>query len=307
MTVRGAVWVLARSCHPEPTVAVTVLATAYAALAGAGARTPLVGAAVLSQQLSIGWSNDALDTARDRADGRRDKPLVDSTLSPRTVLAAAVVALAASIPLSRAAVADRSDQVSRAGPVPAADPGTAGPAQAAGRRVPPGAGNLVCAAAGWSYNLGLKATVASPLPYLVGFGGLAAFLESTRPGVGRPSPWVVAAGGLLGASAHVVNVLPDIDDDLAHGIRGLPQRLGAARSRRAGALLLAAAGAVLALAPDPLGTPAARVGRAAALTLPAVGLAVVSGRATAGSRSAFRLVLVVAVADVGLFLRRARR
>ncbi len=284
VTVRGAVWVLARSCHPEPTVAVTVLATAYAALAGAGARTPLVGAAVLSQQLSIGWSNDALDAVRDRADGRRDKPLVDSVLNPRAVLAAAVVALAASVPLSRAAVVSRS-----------------------GSRGSGGAGNLVCAAAGWAYNLGVKATVASPLPYLVGFGGLAAFLESTRPGAGRPSPWVVAAGGLLGASAHVVNVLPDIDDDLAHGIRGLPQRLGAARSRRAGALLLAAAGAVLALAPDPLGTPAARVGRAAALTLPAVGLAVVSGRATPGSRSAFRLVLVVAVADVGLFLRRARR
>jgi len=306
VTVRAAVWVLARSCHPEPTVAVTVLATAYAALAGAGARTPLVGAAVFAQQLSIGWSNDALDTARDRADGRRDKPLVDSTLSPWTVLAAAVVALAASVPLSRAAVASRGDRAAPAA-VAAADPGTAGPALGPGRRVPPGTGNLVCAAAGWAYNLGVKATVASPLPYLVGFGGLAAFLESTRSGARRPSPWVVAAGGLLGASAHVVNVLPDIDDDLAHGIRGLPQRLGAARSRRAGALLLAAAGAVLALAPDPLGTPAARVGRAAALTLPAVGLAVVSGRATAGSRSAFRLVLVVAVADVGLFLRRARR
>ncbi len=308
MTARAVLWTLVRSCHPEPTAAVTLLSTAYAALGGAGRRAPLVGAAVLAQQLSIGWSNDALDAVRDRADARTDKPLVAGALSPRTVLGAAVAALAASVPLSLAA-----GRGARGG----------------------GAGNLVCAVSGWAYNVALKATPASPLPYLAGFGGLAAFLDTARPGVDRASAWVVAGGALLGATAHFANVLPDIDDDLAHGIAGLPQRLGAARSRQAGAALLAAAGAVLGAAPDQgrgsdrrdevtdrgsAGRPAPRVlsarparsGRvraasAAALAVPAAVLAVVSGRAGPGSRVAFRLVLVVAVADVGLFLGRARR
>jgi hypothetical protein len=184
----------------------------------------------------------------------------------------------------------------------------------------------VCAASGWAYNVGLKATIASPLPYLAGFGGLAAFLDSARPatspdslGAARPSTWVVAAGSLLGASAHVANVLPDIDDDLAHGIAGLPQRLGARRSRQLCAGLLGAAGVVLSLAPAPgpagsgagAGRPAAgpgrRLVRAGGLAIPAAALSVAARRAPEGSRSVFRLVLVAAALDVGLLLRRARR
>jgi 4-hydroxybenzoate polyprenyltransferase len=130
---------------------------------------------------------------------------------------------------------------------------------------------------------------------------------------------VVAAGSLLGASAHVANVLPDIDDDLAHGIAGLPQRLGARRSRQLCAGLLGAAGVVLSLAPAPgpagsgagAGRPAAgpgrRLVRAGGLAIPAAALSVAARRAPEGSRSVFRLVLVAAALDVGLLLRRARR
>ncbi|MGW1667157.1 UbiA family prenyltransferase, partial [Streptomyces microflavus] len=59
------------ACHPVPTVAVTALVTALAAAAGRDAEgCALVGAAVLSGQLSVGWCNDAVDAARDRAAAR---------------------------------------------------------------------------------------------------------------------------------------------------------------------------------------------------------------------------------------------
>src|SRR4051794_41679632 len=64
------------SCHPGPALAVTVVATLLAVAAGAPARTvALVGAAFGVGQLSIGWSNDWLDAARDVAVGRGDKPV----------------------------------------------------------------------------------------------------------------------------------------------------------------------------------------------------------------------------------------
>ena len=46
-------------------------------------------AAVSTGQLSIGWSNDALDAARDRLAGRTDKPVAAGRLPRRTVAAAA--------------------------------------------------------------------------------------------------------------------------------------------------------------------------------------------------------------------------
>ncbi|MFD2351897.1 UbiA family prenyltransferase [Nonomuraea ferruginea] len=92
---------LARGCHPGPTVAVTSLVTALAAAAGHGAAgCLLVGLAVLSGQLSIGWCNDAADAGRDVAAGRADKPAVDGTITPRALWIAAAVALACCVPLS---------------------------------------------------------------------------------------------------------------------------------------------------------------------------------------------------------------
>ena len=64
---------LARSCHPGPTLAVTALAAllAFAFTAPPGVAVLLV-LCVFTGQLVIGWSNDVLDAARDRHDGRGD-------------------------------------------------------------------------------------------------------------------------------------------------------------------------------------------------------------------------------------------
>lgn len=260
---------LARSCHPEPTAAVTLMVTALAVTAGrSAAGVVLVALAVLTGQLSIGWLNDALDAARDRAVGRTDKPVVAGAVSVRTVRAAALVAGLTCVPLSLAS-----------GPVA-------------------GGVHLVAVAAGWAYDLGLKSTRWSVLPYVVCFGLLPAFVVLGLPGSPVPPWWLVAGGALLGAGAHFANVLPDLDDDAATGVRGLPHRLGAAGSRVAAAGLMLGATVVLALgAPVPpwlaWGVPVV------AVVVLAVGLS--AGRKP-GSRAPFRAVLVVAAIAVALLV-----
>ena len=264
-TVRG----LVRACHPEPTVAVTAVSAALAAAVGRGpAGTVATAAAVLAGQLSVGWMNDYLDRDRDVRSGRRDKPVAVGVLDPAMVRAAAVAAAIAVVPLSLL-----SGLVA-------------------------GSLHLLAVLSAWAYNLRLKATPASVLPYAVSFGLLPAFVTAGLPG--RPvAAWLVAAGSLLGAGAHFANVLPDIEDDLRTGVRGLPHRLGAPASRVAAAVLLIAASVVLAVGPPgPPGT----------LGVGAVAVAVVCGCGAAllgrrpGSRAAFLGVLVVAAVDVALLL-----
>ena len=264
---------LARSCHPGPTVAVTALATAVAAGAGRSAGgCLLVAGAVLSGQLSIGWSNDLIDAARDRTSGRRDKPVAAGGVSERTVRRAVVLALLACVPLSFAS-------------------GLAA-----------GLAHLGGVAGGWAYNLGLKRTLWSWLPYAVSFALLPAFLVLGLPGHPTPPGWVLLAGALLGVGAHCLNVVPDIDDDLAAGVRGLPQRLGARRARLLGAALLAAASGVVVLGPGGTVPFWAYVGLALA-----VGLALLcAGLPTAdGSRLPFLLAVAVAAVAVALLVGRA--
>jgi heme o synthase len=264
-TVRG----LVAACHPEPTAAVTAVATALAVSVGRGpAGTVAVAAAVLAGQLSVGWMNDYLDRDRDARIGRADKPIVIGGLAAGTVRTATAVAGVAMAPLSLLS-----------GLV---------------------AGSLHIAAvlSAWAYNLRLKATAFSVLPYAVSFGLLPAFVTAGLPG--HPVlGWLVAAGALLGSGAHFANVLPDLDDDLRTGVRGLPHRIGAAASRATAAALLLAASAVLAFGPP---GPPGVFGVAAVCVALVVGLGgLVAGR-RAGSRAAFRAVLVIAAVDVALLL-----
>ncbi len=165
-----------------------------------------------------------------------------------------------------------------------------------------GAAHLAGVAAAWAYNLGVKRTVLSWLPYAVAFGLLPAFLTLALPGRPWPPAWAVAAGALLGVGAHAANVLPDIADDLGTGVHGLPQRLGLRRARLLAAVPLLAASAVLALGPPGrLGT----AGRAGLALTGVLALAVaVPPRAGARSRVPFLAALALAVLDVALLLAR---
>ena len=189
---------LIRACHFQPTLAVTAVTTALAVLSGRGASGCVaVALAVVAGQLSTGWSNDWFDAARDTANGRVDKPIVSGAVSVGTVRTAALCALAACVPLSflsgwRAALV-----------------------------------HLAAVGSAWAYNSGVKATVASPLPYAVSFGLLPAFVTLGLPGHPWPRPALMGATALLGVGAHFINTLADREDDARSGIAGLPQRMGA--------------------------------------------------------------------------------
>jgi 4-hydroxybenzoate polyprenyltransferase len=261
--------VLLRASHPEPTAAVTAMITALAVTTGRdGPGVLAVAGAVLAGQLSIGWLNDALDAGRDTAVGRTDKPVATGAVSARTVGVAAAVAGVVCVPLSFAS------------------------------GLLAGTTHLVAVGAGWAYDLGLKATRWSVLPYVVCFGLLPVFVVLGLPGAPAPPWWLPAAGALLGAGAHFANVLPDLDDDAATGVRGLPHRLGAATSRAAAASLLLAATVVLAVA-APL--PAVLAWSVPGLAVLVLAAGFRAGRRP-GSRAPFRAVLVVATLAVLLLL-----
>ncbi len=165
--------------------------------------------------------------------------------------------------------------------------------------VVPGLLLLVLVASGWAYNAGLKRTAVSVLPYVTGFGALPAGVVAAAPGTPAAPWWLVAAGAALGAAAHLANVAPDLEDDLATGVRGLPHRLGAPASAATGAIVLGAASLVLVVGPAGPPTTTGWVGLA--LAVPAVAAAALAGTARF-RRLAFPAVMLLTVLDVVLLL-----
>jgi 4-hydroxybenzoate polyprenyltransferase len=254
------------ACHPGPALAVTLLAGLLAGAVGLGpGGIALVVAAVLAGQLSIGWSNDLIDLARDRAVGRPDKPLVDGRVSERTVRVACLSAAVATVPLSLAC----------------------------GWLA--GAVHLACVASAWVYNLGAKATPWAWAPYAFSFGGLPVFISLAGDPDQAPPLWLPLAGALLGVGAHFVNVLPDLDDDAATGVRGLPHRLGARWSPVVSAAVLVAAAVVIVV-----GAPVDSAVVAAAALLVTAGLAAVA--LLAHGRAPFRAAIAMALVDVAMLV-----
>ena len=252
-----------RACHPDACAAVTVVAVLLGIAVGRSVGSLLlIGAAVLTGQVSIGWFNDYLDAPMDAAAARQDKPVASGAISRRAVAVAAVGAVVACVPLSLAVGWF------------------------------PGALHVVAVAWAWAYDVRLKSTALSVVPYVVSFGLLPLFVVlGVNP---HPPWWLPVAGGLLGGGAHFANVLPDLAADAAAGIRGLPHRMGAAGSRWAAAGLLLGASVVLLVGPS--GHEVARaVLTGVSVVVLAAGLVV--GRRD-GSRAAFRAVLLVALLAV---------
>ncbi len=197
--------------HPGPTLVVTTLSLALGVAAGLEPwRLVLLVVAVFAGQVSVGLSNDAIDAARDVAVGRTDKPVARGALTPERALAVAVasliLALALSVPLGPGLVA----------------------------------AHAIALASAWAYNAGLKSTPLSIAPFLVSFGLFPSFAPLAQPDAALAAPWASLAGAALGAAVHLTNVVRDLDDDRATGVRGLPHRLGARIS-----VVAAAAGIVL--------------------------------------------------------------
>ena len=218
----------------------------------------------------MGWSNDWIDSRRDQIALRVDKPVVAGELTTSTVRRAALVAAALCIPLSFA------------------------------NGVSAGAVHLLAVASAWAYNLGLKSTLLSWLPYAMSFGLLPVFVTLGLPTSVVPPGWAIASGALLGIGAHLANVLPDITGDRQLGVNGLPQRLGAHRTRLFAPVPLALASIILVFGPTGPPRPIAWVGLVVVAVL--LGPLLVDRSVATTSRRTFRVAIGIAVVDVVLLV-----
>lgn len=253
---------LLRACHPLPAAGVTLVSGVLAL--GMGHRpgsAALVTATVAASQLAVGWTNDAIDAGRDGSVGRTDKPLAAADPADRrTVAIAAVVATAVTI------------------------------AAALAWGWPAAGWALLGLVAAQLYNWPLKSTPASIVPYLVSFATLPAFVSTTLPGAPAAPGWLMLAAALLCGGAHLLNAIPDLAQDAATGVRGLPQRLGARGSLLLASVLLLAATVTLVVGARPPWW-ASTVALALAVALTPIGW-------YAAPRVAFRAVIAVAALDV---------
>lgn len=255
-----------RSSHPGPTLVVSVLTLILGLSAGLDAgRLALLVVAVFVGQLSVGWCNDAADARRDAAVGRHDKPAARGDIAPRTVGAAAGIALVAALALSA----------------------PLGPALLVA--------HAVALASAWSYNLVLKRTAASVVPFVVSFGLLPSLATLSLPQPALAAPWASIAGATLGVAVHFANVLPDLHDDAATGVRGLPHRMGARASAVVAFVAVAVGAAAVLLGPLLAGAallPVAAAGAALVIVIGVVGLVRAFRRP---DRTVFRLVMLAAL------------
>jgi 4-hydroxybenzoate polyprenyltransferase len=254
-----------RLIHPAPAGAVVVLSAALGGILAIQARLPLDGRwllvilTVAGSQVFTGATNDIADRERDAA-ARPEKPLPAGELSLNAALWVASAGLALQLVTSW-----------RLGPLPLV------------------LGALASGSA-LAYNLALSRTPLSPLPYLVSFGLLPAWIAT---GIGVPLERVLPAIPLVApfaVAAHLANTLRDFEADAAGGSRSLVQVLGRVMSQRLAIGLALGVG---------VGVGAALIlgGRvtAAALGLGALGLAAI-GQGVGGERQLWYGLLIAAVA-----------
>ncbi len=188
-----------RLIHPFPVAMNAVAACAFAALAARGwpgARpTLLIAAAIIGSQATVGVVNDLRDRDLD-AVAKPSKPLVAGRVTTRgacllcgaTLLVALVCGVALSVRSSLFVIG--------------------------------------MTAAGLIYDLWLKRTALSFLPYILGLP-LLPLWAWTCVRDAPPRLWLTyPLGILIGFGLHLANALPDAGRDAAGGVRGVVQVVG---------------------------------------------------------------------------------
>ncbi|MBI2202516.1 MAG: UbiA family prenyltransferase [Candidatus Rokubacteria bacterium] len=190
--------------HPFPVLMNAVPATAFMYMASPevhGGRLVTFAFAVVATHGSFGALNDFCDFELDRA-AKPSKPLVRGLVSRSFALALAVVLGVVGLILSQSL-----------------------------NWATFGFGLAVLIAGVW-YDLGAKGTILSWVPYAIFIpsGPLWGFAAA-----GRFEPFLLLAyplGALVALGLNVSNTLPDLAEDVHHGIRGLPHMMGVERGLR---------------------------------------------------------------------------
>jgi 4-hydroxybenzoate polyprenyltransferase len=191
--------------HPIPSAMYVVAVGLFSWLAATAAHRPLdpgalarVLVAMACAQAAIGATNDYCDRELDAA-SKPSKPLVRGLVTPDQALALAcacsAVLLLLVAPLGLLALVL----------------------------------GLLVEGLGLAYDLGFKGTPISALLYAVYFP-LIPLLAWAVFGRWQPFlPWLLPLGAALGVAMNVANSLPDLEADIAQGVRGLPHLLGMRR------------------------------------------------------------------------------
>jgi 4-hydroxybenzoate polyprenyltransferase len=200
--------------HPIPSLLTTVAALGFAWIFGIGPRDPRfgsIGAIMLLVQFSISALNEWADAELDRRAGRR-RPIPLGLVSRGAALATAVVCAVGAFLLC---------VLSSLGPLALLLVGLG-------------------TACGWAYDLWLKATPLSFVPFAVAFP-LMPFWIGVLAGRPLTSLLVLFLGGSpLATTIHLADAIPDRDRDRESGLKTLAVVLGkpGAEMATAGLLLL---------------------------------------------------------------------
>jgi 4-hydroxybenzoate polyprenyltransferase len=189
-------YVFLRAAHFGPTVIVTTITFLLALSQYSLIDSLRVAVAIFAGQLVVGWSNDFIDAPLDIAAQRTKKPIVSKEINPEQLKKSILVALVAALLLSLFS-----------------------PLGLTGTAI-----HFLGILSATFYNLKLKSTILSPIPYIVSFGALpwAIYL----PVGNQPPLWLFIDFMLIAVAFHFFNVLKDFQWDINQGVLGLPQRLG---------------------------------------------------------------------------------
>ena len=202
---------LLKASHFGPTVLVVGITYVLSRTQFSASDSLFIAFAILLGQFFVGWSNDLIDFPRDSAALRVKKPLVAGTITEATLRISIGIALLSALIVSLIS--------------PLGVNGTAI--------------HFLGLLSATGYNLKLKSTLLSVAPYMVSFGALpwAIYVAAGT----KPPTWIVLGFVLFASAFHFLNVLKDLESDIAQDVMGLPQVLGRRRSI-AMSLLLAGLG-----------------------------------------------------------------
>ena len=200
---------LLKAAHFGPTLIVTAISFAFATYYWWEGPAYVIAFGVFTGQLVVGWSNDLYDFDDDLKHQRTKKPLVSGLITKQYLQKW----LHFMLPFSFIA-------------------NLLGPLGLKGGLV-----YMLGIACGVAYNFYFKFNLLSPLPYAIAFAALPSSVAISKDV--NPPLWMLFGGALFGMAAHFINVIKDMDQDQASGIKGLPQQLGKTKSIAAAAVLIA--------------------------------------------------------------------
>lgn len=192
---------LFKAAHFGPTMLVTTIAFLLSLTQFSFFGSLSVAIAIFFGQLVVGWTNDLIDYPLDKAAHRMNKPLVAGSISPKVLRISICFGLLTAFVIS-----------------------IASPLKATGTAL-----HFLGILSATLYNVKLKSTIFSPLPYAFSFGVMpwAIYLSAGT----QPPLWLYVCFILFAAAFHFLNVLKDLEWDVSQQVLGLPQRLGRAGSR----------------------------------------------------------------------------